>query len=106
MQLQYALKTEQAIHVSADAQAPPGVLFAENIEDANYDDDDAESDNDEDSSNGDLNSNSDGEDKDTNDGSGDNTPPPDTRRRSQQRRADRRQWEPSFSNDRYMYTEC
>ena len=40
-QLQYALKTEQAIHVSADSQAPPGVLFAEKIEDAHSDDDDA-----------------------------------------------------------------
>ena len=103
--LQSALKTEQAIHVSYDAQAPPGVLFAENIEDADYDDDDAESDNDEDSSDGDLNSDSDGEDKDTNDGSGNDTPPPDLQRRSQRCHADRRQWETRFINDRYTYME-
>ena len=49
-QLQSALKTEQAINVLADEKAPPGVLFAENIEDAHSDDDDAESEDDEGSS--------------------------------------------------------
>ena len=106
MHHQPALKTEQAIHTSDDIQAPTGVLSTENMEDADSDGDNTDSDDDKTSSEGKSNSDSGGEDNDPHDGSGDNTPPPDTRRRSQQRRADRRQWEPSFSNDRYTYTEC
>ena len=45
-QLQSALKTAQALHVPDNAYAPPGVRFAENIDDSDSDDNDADSDND------------------------------------------------------------
>ena len=102
---QSAIKTEQAIHTSDDTQAPPGVLSAEETEDVDSDNDDADSDEDKTSSKGNSNSDSDDEDNDPHDGIGANTPLPDTQRRYQQHRADRRKWETRFSNDRYMYTK-
>ena len=102
---QSAIKTEQAIHTSDDTQAPPGVLSAEETEDVDSDNDDADSDEDKTSSKGNSNSDSDDEDNDPHDGIGANTPLPDTQRRYQQHRADRRKWETRFSNNRYTYTK-
>ena len=76
------------------------------MDDVDYDDYDADSDNEKHSSKGDSNRNSDGGDNDPHDVSGNDTPPPDIRRRYQQRRYNRRQWESIFSNDRYTYTEA
>ena len=98
------LKIKQDLHTSNNTRAPPGVLSAENTEDADYDND-ADSDEDKTSGEGDSYGDLDNENDDPPDGIGDDTPTPDTRRRSKRLCSDQQRWGPSFSNDRYAYAE-
>ena len=75
----------------------------ENTEEADYDNDDADSDEDKTSSKGDSHDDLEDENDNPPDGSGNDTPTPDNRHRSNRRRSDQRRWEPSFSNYKYTY---